>query len=486
MIKKILIGFGLLLLVFIAVILFNTLSTKPWPAQPADRKQEALPDSAVQHLSEAVQIATISAGDTSAIDTMAFRAFNTFIERAYPLVHKHLTKKTVNEFSFVFEWKGQHTQLAPIILMGHYDVVPVEPSTIHKWIEAPFSGMITDSCVWGRGSIDDKSGVISILEATEALLRKGVVPPRTFYLCFGHDEETGGSGARAIVQYLEENKVRAEMVLDEGGEMTQEKIKEIKRPIAAIGVAEKGYASFGLSVQKEGGHSMMPDKETSIDILATALYKLRKESLPAKLTPAVNEFIHRISTSSDNFMNKMAASNMWLFKGVIIKKLSARPEGNAMLHTTIVPTIVESGIKDNIVPASAKAIVNCRILPGETAETVKEFIRKTIQDDRVVIEKIDKFDSDPSTGTDIQSPAFKRVESAIYRNIPDVLPTPYLMIGATDSRYYRRISDGVVNFFPATDSKGYHGINERLLLTALQRGINFYMTIIEESSKEFK
>jgi carboxypeptidase PM20D1 len=170
---------------------------------------------------------------------------------------------------------------------------------------------------------------------------------------------------------------------------------------------------------------------------------------------------------------------------VIKNKLAAEPEGDAMMHTTIVPTIIQSGIKDNVIPTEAKAMINSRILTGETAQTVENFIKGAIDDDRVIIKKVGKFNSDPSASTPTDSPAFKRVESALYRVVPRVLPAPYQGIGATDSRYYRRISDGVVNFLPMTDAKGYHGINERLPLTDLQRGINFIRVIIEESNKTF-
>lgn len=486
MVRKILSVPGILLLLLIAILLVNTWRVKPWPVKQATNNPEPLPDSAIRHMSRAVQIPTVSISDTAAIDTVAFKSFASFIEKAYPLVHQQLSKTMADEFSFIFEWKGQNTSLAPIILMGHYDVVPVEASALDKWIMPPFSGAITDTCIWGRGSADDKSGVISILEATEAMLRKGFVPQRTIYLCFGHDEEISGFGARAIVKYLQQKNVHAEMVLDEGGEITEEKIKEVQRPVAAIGVAEKGYASFELSVEKEGGHSSKPDKETAIDILATALYRLRQKTPAAKITPPVEEFLKRIGSSTHVFLNKMASANMWLLKGTVINIISSQPEGNAMLHTTIVPTILESGVKDNVIPTHAKAIVNSRILPGETSATVEAYIGKAIHDDRVKIKRVGEFDSDPSPVTSIQSATFKRVENAVYENIPNVLPTPYLGIGATDSRHYRVIADGVVNFLPMTDSKGYHGINERLKIRDLQRSINFMKTIIEESNKEFK
>jgi carboxypeptidase PM20D1 len=485
MIKKILAWLGVVLLLFISYVLINTFRIKSWPVKAETITLTAISDSAIQHLSKAVQFPTISWSDSSAIDSAAFTGFGSFLEKAYPLVHQHLTKTMINQFSFVFEWKGQNNEMAPIVIMGHYDVVPVETAALSKWTVAPFSGTITDSCVWGRGSVDDKSGVISILEATEAMLRKGFVPERTIYLCFGHDEEISGRSARSVVDYLEQKKVRAEMVLDEGGQISEERVKDVKRPLAVIGVAEKGYASFELTVEKPGGHSMMPEKETAIDILAAALYKLRSETPSSKLTPPVLEFVKRVGSSSENFTNRMAAGNMWLFKGLIESKLSAQPEGSAMLHTTLVPTIIESGVKDNVIPSVAKAIVNSRILTGETGETVEHFIRRTIDDDRVKIRRFGRFNNDPSAATSLESPAFKRVESALYKTVPKVIPLPYLMIGATDSRYYRRISDGVVNFFPMTDSKGFHGIDERLPVRDLQRAINFIMIIIEESNAQF-
>jgi carboxypeptidase PM20D1 len=486
MIRKVLASLGIAIMLLIAILLFNTFRTKPPLAGMARIESRPLPDSAIQHMSQAVQIPTISIGDTIPIDTAAFKSFGAFIERSYPLVHQHLSKTLINQFSFVFEWKGQNAAMRPFILMGHYDVVPVEATALKQWKVAPFSGTVMDSCIWGRGSVDDKFGVISILEATEAMLRKGFVPQRTLYLCFGHDEEIRGRSAEAIVQYLQQQKVRAEMVLDEGGEITEEKIKEVNRPVAVIGVAEKGYASFELTVQKEGGHSSMPGKETAIDILATALHKLRSNTPPARLTPPVKEFLSRVSSSSDNFLHRVAGANMWLFEGVTKGIIASKPEGNAMIHTTIVPVIIESGVKENVIPSTAKAIVNSRILPGETAQTVEDYIRNTIHDDRVVIKKTGRSGSEPSSVTSTGSSAFKRVESAIYKNIPRVMTTPFLNIAATDSRYYRRISDGVVNFLPMTDSKGFHGINERLPIRDLQRGINFMMTIIEEGNQEFK
>ena len=482
MLKKLLGFTGLALLVLIAVLLFNTYSAKPWPLHKA-AAIEALPDSAIAHMSRAIQIATVSPEDTTRIDSLHFNQFRVLLEAAYPLIHQQLTRTVIKNYSYVYEWKGADTSLHPVILMGHYDVVPVEPSAVKLWTVPPFGGTIKDSIIWGRGAVDDKAAVISILEATENLLRNGFKPVRTILLCFGHNEESTGTGAIAIVDYLQKKGTRADLVIDEGGEITTGKMKDVKRPIAMIGVAEKGYVTFELTVQKPGGHSSKPAKETAIDILAAALYRLRSVQMPFHITEPVREFLHRVSGSSDDFLNRTALNNLWLFTPVVQNKLASTPEGEAMLRTTIVPTILESGIRENVIPTNAKAIVNSRILTGETTREVQDFIKKTINDERVTIAIKGDFNTEPSPLTDINAPAFKMMEEAVYQTVDDVIPVPYTMLGASDSRNYRAISTGVVNFTPLINSKGFHGIDERLPISDFRRSINFFSSIIKQSGK---
>lgn len=484
MIKKFIVAISIIILALVAVVFINTFKTKAWQKHKS-LTLEALPDSALAHLSKAIQIATISPEDSLNIDSIHFNQFKIFLEQAYPMVHQHLTKTIIKNYSYVFEWKGTDSNLLPFILMGHYDVVPVETSAIKLWTVNPFGGEIKNNAIWGRGAVDDKSNVISILEATESLLHKGFIPKRTILLCFGHNEESTGTGAIAIVKYLQQKNIKADMVLDEGGEITTDKIKDVKRPVAMIGVAEKGYVTFELSVEKTGGHSSKPDKETAIDILAKALFKLRSAKTPTTLLDPVREFLMRSSGSSETFVNKLAMSNLWLFKSAVKKILSYTPEGDAMQRTTIVPTMLESGVRENVIPTNAKAIVNCRIITGETTKQVQNFIVKAIDDDRVKIKITGDFNTEPSSATNINSPAFKLIENTIYKTVDDAIPAPYIMLGATDSRVYRSISNGVVNFSPLTDSKGYHGIDERLPIKDFKRFINFITILIKESDKKF-
>jgi carboxypeptidase PM20D1 len=207
--------------------------------------------------------------------------------------------------------------------------------------------------------------------------------------------------------------------------------------------------------------------------------------MPVTLTEPLKDFFHRISGSSDNFFTKLALNNLWLFTRTVQNNLSATPEGDAMQRTTIVPTILESGIRENVIPTNAKAIVNSRILTGETTRETEDFIKKTIDDDRVTITIKGDFNTEPSPLTAINSAAFKRMEQAVYRTVDNVIPVPYIMLGASDSRVYRAISNGVINFTPLVNSKGFHGIDEQLPIKDFQRSINFFTGIIKESGKPF-
>lgn len=205
--------------------------------------------------------------------------------------------------------------------------------------------------------------------------------------------------------------------------------------------------------------------------------------MPDTFTPSVEEFLSRTSGSSTDFLNKMALSNRWLFGSTVKKIMNESAEGAAMLHTTIVPTMLESGVRENVVPTNAKAIVNSRILTGETTKDVINFMKKVIDDERVKIKISGDFNTEPSAATPFTSDAFKRIENAVYKIEDDVIPVPFLMLGATDSRVYRAISDGVVNFTPVVDSKGYHGIDERLPIKDYQKAISFYTLILKEAQQ---
>lgn len=435
-------------------------------------------DSAVFHMSRAIQIKTVSKGDTLPIDTAEFVAFRQFLEGSYPLIHRQLKRQVFNEFSYLYEWKGKDSSLAPRVLMAHQDVVPVEGAAEKNWTVSSFGGVIKNDTIWGRGAVDDKSSLVAIMEAVEKLLQQGFVPARTIYLAFGHDEEVAGKrGARAISQWMREQKIRPALVLDEGGQIDTEHFKDLGRPVAIIATGEKGYTNIDLSVEIPGGHSSMPIKETAIDVLNKAIAAIREKQIPGTITPVVEEMIRRTNAPGP-FLQRMVTQNLWLTTPLVKWEMEKSKETNALIHTTLVPTIVQAGIKDNVIPTIAKATFNSRILQGQTSDEVLSFVKKAVNDERVVITKQTKSLFEPTTVTSFTHPAFIEIEKIIRKSMPNVLVTPYLWLGATDSRYFRDFSEAVLNFSAIQNMKGFHGIDERIGIKDLDRMIWFYQELL--------
>lgn len=474
-ILKLILGAVLFILIFLLVNTFRAPSSIP--VYTSTYKEDTSKIAAF-HLSKAIQFKTISYGDTLPIDSTEFNLLKTFLENSYPLVHAKLERMVIGEFSCLYTWKGKDTSLAPYVLMAHTDVVPVESNTIDKWKVEPFSGAILNDTIWGRGAADDKVAVIAILESVENLLQENFTPERTIYICFGHDEEVSGRrGAKVISQWFIDHQIKPELVLDEGGQIDNTHFKQLKRPVAVIANSEKGYVNIDLSVELPGGHSSMPLKETAIDILTNAIVRVRANPTPAVFTPSIDELLNR-TAPGESFIKRMALNNLWLFRSVLISELEKTKETNAMIHTTIVPTIFKAGIKDNVIPSTAKATINSRILPGQTSDEVLNYVINIIDDKRVKVTKQTISLMEPSSATSIDHPSFRKVEKIVQQTVPNVIVSPFLMLGASDSRYFRSFSEAVLNFSAVQDVKGFHNINERIGVTDLNRMIYFYEALI--------
>ncbi len=215
MFKKIFKLFAIVLVVLFGVLLYNTITLNSAIIPHKTVEIPANKDSSAIHLSQAIQIKTVSFGDTLPIDTTEFLKFRKFLETSYPLVHSKLSRQVFNEFSYVYKWVGKDTTLAPYVLMGHTDVVPVEAASESKWSVPSFSGAIKNDTIWGRGAVDDKVAVIAIMESVEQLLAQNFTPNRNIYLCFGHDEEVSGKrGAKIYSAWFANNNIIARIFID--------------------------------------------------------------------------------------------------------------------------------------------------------------------------------------------------------------------------------------------------------------------------------
>ncbi len=478
--KRLLAIVGLLLLLLIGVLLFNTFLFESKQLKVETITTNAPSPTAIEHFQKAISYKTISFGDSAHFDSSAFLGFHRFLQSTYPLVHAKLKREKVLNYSLLYQWEGSNPALNPIILMAHQDVVPIEEATKTMWSVEPFEGVVKDNFIWGRGTADDKVNLISIMEAAEKLLAENFQPVRTIYFAFGHDEELGGTGARAIVALLKSRNVRADMVLDEGGFVTNERVPGMTKPVALIGTSEKGYLSLELTAEKNGGHSSMPEAETSIDILSKALVRLRENPFPASFSESTKGFLEHIGPEMP-FLKKIVFANRWLFESVIVGIYEETGSGNAFVRTTTAPTILTAGVKDNVIPTIAKATVNFRLLPGDSSDKVMARVKEIINDDRVTVAPFNNFKGEPTGVTSESSFAYKKTDLTAKRIFANTITTPFLMIGGTDSRHFSEVSDGIIKFSPIIDPIGFHGIDERVSLQSYQYCLAFFEELMRTS-----
>lgn len=440
---------------------------------------------AVERFAGAIRIPTISLEDTQAIDSAAFRALHAYLADNFPLVHANLTRETVSDLSLLYTWPGRDPSLEPVVLMGHQDVVPVIPGTEDGWTYPPFGGVVADGYVWGRGTMDDKVSVLAILEAVETLLREGYTPARTVYLAFGHDEEVGGvQGARAIAQLLADRGAEPyALVMDEGGAVARGMIPGIEGAVALVGIAEKGYANVELLVEGAGGHSSTPPPQTNIGILAEAVSELEEHPFPARLEGPARAMFEYLAPEM-SFLPRFVVGNLWILEPVVRRAMLGNRMMASMLRTTTAPTIIEGGVKANVLPIRARAVINHRIIPGETAESVVARDRRVIGDERVRASILGEDHTDPSPVSDPEGAAFQLVARTIKRVLPEeeVVVAPYLVMGGTDAKYYAGRSANVFRFLAApveADAlERVHGTDERMGISGFLSSVAFFHELI--------
>jgi len=370
--------------------------------------------------------------------------------------------------------------------MAHMDVMPVEADTKVEWTYPPFEGRIAYNFIWGRGSLDDKVSLLAIMEAVEVLLDEGFKPRRMLYLAFGHDEEIGGrKGGARIAAFLKSKMVKAEWILDEGGVITTGVVPGVSKPVALIGIAEKGYMTLDLSVKHECGHPSMPPQENAIGILSSAIHHLEKNPFQAKLEGATLLFFNTVGPEMP-FGMRFLFANKWLFAPYIKSQLKKSNAMNALIRTTIAPTFIEAGSKENVLPQIAKAKVNFRLYPGDSAEYVIEHVKKAINDPRVHIKSSNHAWNEASLVSDVNSNSFTLLQRTVRQAVPDSIVAPFLMVAGTDTKHYAEISDNIFRFVPmrltSEDLKRIHGKDERISLKNYGEIIKFYIKLIRNSN----
>lgn len=439
-----------------------------------------------RRLAQAIRFQTISYQDPQQFRAEAFLGFHKFLEESFPKVHSTLTREVVGDYSLLYTWKGQEAG-EPVLLMAHMDVVPIEPGTEGNWTQPPFEGRISDGYIWGRGALDDKSNVLSILEAIELLISQGVQPKRTIYLAFGHDEEVGGrNGAARIVTLLQSRGIHFDYILDEGSAVTDGIIPGTSRPVALIGIAEKGLLSIELNVETEGGHSSAPPPQTAVGILSRAISRLEENQMPGSIQGVVGQMFQNVGPEM-RFDKRIVFANLWLFRPLVERQMAASPTTNAAMRTTTAATMIEGGVKENVLPSKARAVVNFRILPGDSIQSVLAHINQTINDSRVKVNRYGETANEPSAVSGIDSFGYRSLEKTIRQLFPGTSVAPSQVIAATDSRHYAGLSNSIYRFAPFTvrpeDMNRIHGTNERISVENYAQCVRFYHQLIINSAQ---
>lgn len=443
---------------------------------------------AAQHLGEAVQFQTVTfkPGDPATPEhAQNWLDMHTWLEATYPRVHSAMRKELVEQYTLLFTWQGSDPALAPIVLMAHQDVVPVNMGTVEDWEHPPFSGAIANGYVYGRGALDDKGSMIGIFEGAEALIRDGFRPKRTVYFVFGHDEEVLGRGAQAVADRFQRRGIKPEMVLDEGFFVIEDSPITDGNTLGIIGVAEKGYLTLQLVSEAAGGHSSQPPRASANVQLAKAILALEQNQMPADLSASPTKEMFEVAGPDMPFLNRLAFANQMVLGGAIESAADGDATLNALMRTTTAPTMLSGSIKENVLPQNSVAVVNFRIHPNDTVESVIAHVERVIADiEGVSILKPEEGyggnNASPVSPTDNRAYA---VLNAVAEQAGSGAPAaPGLLIAATDSRYFHKLSDAVYKFQPSlvsmSELSGFHGTNERQKVENVRRLAEGYAQIM--------
>ncbi len=487
--KRVLLTLALIVVVLATVTLERTASFRsrqpeviPVAVEPLDTAGLA------RRLAGALRFKTVSFQDSTQFDAREFEGLHRYLRDSFPKLHAALKLEKVNGYGLLYEWTGWDPGLAPVVLLAHQDVVPVEPGTEGRWTEPPFAGRIAGGYVWGRGALDDKTSLVGLLEAVEHLVAAGAKPRHTVYLAFGYDEEVGGRrGAARIAELLASRNVHPEFVLDEGGALATGLITGVAAPVALIGIAEKGYVTVELTAQAEGGHSSMPPRATAVGILAAGLARLETRQMPRAIRGPTADMFDYLGPEMP-FAPRLVMANRWLLGGILMSQFGTTPQGNALLRTTTAPTVLQAGVKENVLPSTARALVNFRILPGDSVASVLEHVRRAVDDPRIAVNALQTTFSNPSAVTPVEAGPFQLLARTIRQVAPGTVVTPWLVVGATDSRHYARLTPNVLRFVGATigkdDLRRVHGTDERVGVRAYADAVRIYIQLLKNAALE--
>lgn len=491
MVRLILAALAALVFALAGFVLYRTFAFTAPPSPAA----VSLPDTAAydvdagaaaSRLGEAIRFRTVSLVSADE-DPSQFQQLHAWVQQRYPAFHAVARRETVAGLSLLYTWAGSDPGQPPIVLLAHQDVVPVPDDTRETWTVDPFGGAIRDGAVWGRGATDDKGSFVALLEAAEFLASQGKRPVRTLIFAFGHDEEIGGGGAVAMAALLAQRRQRAWFVLDEG-------LVAIDRhpftggPAAMIGISERGSGTMRVRAVGQPGHSSMPPQETAVSLVAEAVDRIHDMPIERKLEGGPALGMMRALAPELNFTNRMALANEWLFAPLLRQRVAGDPPAQALLGTTVAPTVIQGGSRPNVLPGEAVAMINFRIHPRDNSADLLRRARQAVANlDGVTVDWAEPpHDASPVSST--TSTSYALIAALSRAALPEAPVAPGLVLAGTDARHYSGVAENVYRFQPilltGAERDGLHGVDERLTIANLGRMIRFYIGLMEAGAMQ--
>lgn len=463
---------ALVLSVFIRAIAAGYARRKKTPVK-VRRPDDSTCEHACESLSQAIRIATVT-GSAAELERLY-----ELLKRSYPRVFSTLGVLHLPSGSILMRWKAsERTEQLPVMFCAHLDVAPAGDG----WNEDPFGGMRRDGRIYGRGAVDCKGTVIALLEAVDMLLQEGFVPRRDIYFSFGHDEETGGfEGAAAISDLLTKRGLSFDMILDEGGCIVKEHLGDKGFPAALIALGEKLSCSFTLTSSAKGGSASAPPARSAFGVLAEAVCRLEAAHMRCRILPITHEYL-RQSAPAMSFGKRLIAANMPIFNKFFPAAFKNNRRILALLRTTMITTSLSADNAESMLPYHARAVVNARLLPGDTPQSVLRHISELLSDLPVDV-AMTHSDEKHVPITPTSHPMYQLLCRTLTEQYPSLTCVPTLTTESTDSRHYRHLSDCVIRFrpfFEDNDDTPPHAANESVSELSLGAAVDLYAAFIKK------
>jgi len=460
------------IVVTFAICLFRALRVKRKAPYNLKLENSERAEEYAEKLSELIQIETIS--DRNSGDTKKFYDFHNKLEEMFPNIHK-VCEKHDFDGSLLFKWKGK-SSAEPVLFMNHLDVVEAKGN----WTHPPFSGVIENGKLFGRGASDDKGPLFIMLQAAEESIEQGYVPQNDIYLASSCTEEISGDGAPKTVEYLKNQNVKLKFLIDEGGMIIDRPMSILKSTYAMVGVVEKGSGDIKFIARSIGGHASAPGRNTPLVRLGKFMSEIEdRDPFRVEFTSTFRELLKRMGPEMP-FAVKFLTENLFLFEPLVKFLFKKDSKTMAMIKTTVAFTKASGSEGYNVLPQEAYVTGNIRYIPHQANDESIKVLTDIAKKYDIELEIIR--DNAPPAVADYKNQPFKLVEEIIEKIYPNVVTIPYTMTGGTDAKFYDDVTGDALRFAPLFITEDQlnriHGYDENINISSLPPGVDFYKEVI--------